>query len=77
MKLSKFITALLLGTVQGAPSLVKRDAGFAQGEPISADGKGGPILGIMRYHVDKTFIQWYDMTNVYRRHESPAGSPES
>ncbi len=27
------------------PSLAKRDAQFAQGEPIDANGKGGPILG--------------------------------
>lgn len=29
-----------------SPPLAKRDAQFAQGEPIDASGKGGPILGM-------------------------------
>ena len=49
MKLSKFTIAILLGSVEGTPFLAKRDAGFAQGEPIGADGKGGSILGILHY----------------------------
>jgi oxalate decarboxylase len=33
------------------PSLNKRAAEFAQGEPIDATGKGGPILGIKRSYI--------------------------
>jgi oxalate decarboxylase len=40
--------ALAFSLVSGAfaaPKLVQRDAGFEDGQPISEDGKGGPILG--------------------------------
>jgi hypothetical protein len=45
----KFSTLALLGVAASAsalPNLKKRDAQFTQGQPISADGKGGPILGM-------------------------------
>jgi len=46
MKISTSVVALFsAGYAFAAPSLEKRDAGFADGQPISADGKGGPILG--------------------------------
>jgi hypothetical protein len=71
MRLGKFTIAILLGSVQGTPFLAKRDAGFAQGEPISADGKGGPILGMLCVHVDETLSETM-ATNASRWHESPA-----
>jgi hypothetical protein len=46
MKLSSAVLTLVLGGTNALPSFVKRDAGFAQGEPISADGKGAPLLGM-------------------------------
>src|ERR1700760_3545626 len=45
MKLYDFAISLLLSSPPVLASLVKRDAQFVQGEPISADGKGAPILG--------------------------------
>jgi hypothetical protein len=42
------IAAALIGAAGAVPSVEKRAAGFAQGQPISADGKGGPLLGM--YH---------------------------
>ncbi len=35
----------LLCSVAATPVIVKRDAQFTAGEPIDANGKGGPILG--------------------------------
>lgn len=47
MKLQEIVWALsLLPGALSAPSVNKRDeAKFDEGQPISADGKGGPILG--------------------------------
>jgi oxalate decarboxylase len=48
MKLLGVSSACLFGYAaftNALPSLNKRAAEFAQGEPIDANGKGGPILG--------------------------------
>lgn len=38
--------------VLGAPNVVARDnSGFDKGQPISSDGKGGPILGMLIHHM--------------------------
>lgn len=45
MKATSVLALLGAGQAFAAPPVEKRDAGFADGQPISADGKGGPILG--------------------------------
>ncbi|KAF2666277.1 oxalate decarboxylase [Microthyrium microscopicum] len=50
MKLTTIATTLLLSVVQA--NVVKRDAQFAQGEPVDATGKGGPILGGTNKQID-------------------------
>jgi len=45
MKFYNLAASLLLSAAPIFASLVKRDAEFTQGEPISADGKGAPIFG--------------------------------
>lgn len=47
MKFSVLALTGLIVSANALPNIQKRDAQFAQGEPISADGKGGPILGMM------------------------------
>jgi hypothetical protein len=43
----KFSTLAIIGAAASASALpnLKKRAQFTQGQPISADGKGGPILG--------------------------------
>lgn len=46
MKLSIVIVACAANAL-AAPSLIARDGGkFGEGQPIDADGKGGPIQGM-------------------------------
>lgn len=51
MRLQLWTTALLAGAVTASPAIplearqAATGAGFAQGQPFSADGKGGPLLG--------------------------------
>ena len=59
----KFLTALALplAVALAAPSAEKRaEAGFDKGEPESADGKGGPIIGeytnFERIHKESDFL---------------------
>lgn len=47
MKFSTVIVAFA-ANVLAAPSLIARDGGkFGEGQPIDADGKGGPIQGML------------------------------
>jgi hypothetical protein len=49
MRFSGVLALCLLGsaaTTNAFPGLAKRDAQFAAGQPIDANGKGGPILGM-------------------------------
>jgi oxalate decarboxylase len=44
MRLQSFAASFLYAsTTFGA--VIKRDAGFAQGQPVDGKGKGAPILG--------------------------------
>lgn len=45
MKATAVLALLSAGYALAAPQVEKRDSGFADGQPISSDGKGGPILG--------------------------------
>jgi len=53
MKLLKIALLLSSSTLAVATPLIeKRDAQFAHGQPIDANGKGGPILGLLLDHRD-------------------------
>jgi oxalate decarboxylase len=53
MKLLEIALLLSSSTLAVATPLIeKRDAQFLQGQPIDANGKGGPILGLLFDHRD-------------------------
>jgi oxalate decarboxylase len=87
MKAAAFsVTALsLIATVIGAPHVDKRDGDgqFDEGQPISGDGKGAPILGKYRFqsqlrasmvsvgHQDTNVLVTTGGTNNQRDRENP------
>jgi len=53
MRLQSVFVALLAGSAAASPAIIGHEkrqaagaAGFGQGQPISSDGKGAPLLGI-------------------------------
>ncbi|KXJ87111.1 oxalate decarboxylase [Microdochium bolleyi] len=52
MRLPSAASALLALSGLVAAAVVERKAGFSDGQPISADGKGAPILGGTDNHID-------------------------
>ncbi len=58
MKYTTAVLSLVLGSANALPALVKRD-GFGQGEPISADGKGGPILGMFDFSLSLIYYLFF------------------
>lgn len=71
------VASLLWSTasVYATPSVGKRTTGFEYGQPISGDGKGGPILGKSQCHgISYSTSRLSD--SRHRRHKQGAGPPE-